>query len=578
MLDMASSALSRMIWEQRYRYGDERDLEATWARVARAVAAREERDPDGWRRRFFDLLASMRFLPGGRILAGAGTDRRVTLFNCFVMGPIDDSMQGICRALAEGSLTMQQGGGVGYDFSTLRPRGARARASGHVASGPVSFMRVWDSMCATLQTTSERRGAMMATLRCDHPDIQEFIDAKRGSAASLSCFNLSVQVTDAFIEAVRADAELPLRFGAQVTRHVSARALWQRLLEAATEVGEPGILFIDQVNRANNLWYRERISGTNPCGEIPLPAYGACNLGSLNLPLFVRRAFSPEAAFDLGALAETAALAVRFLDDVIDVSAFPLPAQAEEARATRRLGLGVTGLADALVMLGKRYDSDAGRALAADVARTLAHAAYGGSIALAKERGPFPALRMADHLRGEYIRALPEGLRRDLGEIGVRNSHLIAFAPAGTISLLAGNVSSGVEPAFRATYRRRVRRAGGSAIELDVVDYAVARWRERAGSDGSLPPAFVDTRAIAPQAHVEMQVALQPFVDGAISKTVNLPAGCSVEEVRHLVDRACAGGLKGLTVFPAGSPIGEILIADGPAAQGGCDAPACAAL
>ena len=574
---MNLSAVPRMVWEQRYRYDNENDIEATWTRVARAVARVEPREADSWRQRFFDLLVSMRFLPGGRILAGAGTDRRVTLFNCFVMGPIEDSMQGICRALAEGSLTMQQGGGIGYDFSTLRPRGAPARASGQVASGPVSFMRVWDSMCATLQATSERRGAMMATLRCDHPDIEEFIDAKRTTAA-LSCFNLSVQVTDAFFQAVRADAELPLTFGAEIVRRVSARTLWHRLLEAATEVGEPGILFVDHVNRTNNLRYRERISATNPCGEIPLPPYGACNLGSLNLPLFVRRPFSPDATFDFDALAEATSLAVRFLDDVIDVSAFPLPAQAEEARATRRLGLGVTGLADALVMLGQRYDSDAGRAVAAELARTLAHAAYRASIALSKERGPFPALHIADHLRGEYIRSLPQDIRRSLGENGIRNSHLIAFAPAGTISLLADNVSSGVEPVFRATYRRRVRRAGKAAVEVNLVDYAVARWRDSPGHHDGFPPAFTDTRAIAPSAHVEMQVALQPFVDGAISKTVNLPARCSVEEVRHLVDRAYAGGLKGLTVFPANSPIGAILIADGTEAPGGCDAPACAAL
>jgi ribonucleoside-diphosphate reductase alpha chain len=567
-----------MIWEQRYRYANETDIEATWARVARAVAAAEPRDVDTWRRRFFDVLASMTFLPGGRILAGAGTDRRVTLFNCFVMGPIEDSMDGICRALAEGAITMQQGGGVGYDFSTLRPRGARARSSGQTASGPVSFMRVWDSMCATLQTTSERRGAMMATLRCDHPDVEEFIEAKRGSAGALSCFNLSVQVTDAFVQAVRAGTDLTLTFGSQAVRCVPARALWRRLLEAAAEVGEPGVLFIDHVNRANNLWYRERITATNPCGEIPLPAYGACNLGSLNLPLFVRRAFTPEAAFDFGALAETASVAVRFLDDVIDVTGFPLPAQAKEARATRRLGLGVTGLADALVMLGRRYDSVEARTLAAEIARTLAHAAYRASIALAKERGTFPALRIADHIEGEYLRGLPDDIRRALRECGVRNSHLVAFAPAGTISLLADNVSSGVEPVFRANYRRRVRKAAGASTEVDVVDYAVAHWREVSRSAGSLPPAFVDASAMSAEAHIDMQAALQPYVDGAISKTINLPAGTSADDLRHLVERAYVAGLKGLTVFPAHSPIGEILIADGPAPRGACDAPRCAAL
>jgi ribonucleoside-diphosphate reductase alpha chain len=577
---MQLTPIQRMIWERRYRAAGESHIDETWARVAGAVARAETSDGETWRRRFFELLASMRFLPGGRILAGAGTSRRVTLFNCFVMGPIDDSMEGICRALEEGALTMQQGGGVGYDFSALRPRGSRAHASGQVASGPVSFMRVWDAMCSTLQTTSERRGAMMATLRCDHPDIEEFIDAKRkahAGAGSLSTFNLSVLVTDAFVEAARAEAELPLRFGAEVVRGVSARALWRHMLQAAADVGEPGLLFIDRVNQTNNLWYRERISATNPCGEVPLPSYGACNLGSLNLPLFVRGAFQPDASLDHGALAEAAALAVRFLDDVIDVSEFPLPAQAREARETRRLGLGITGLADTLVLLGLRYDSPEARRVAADVARTLTHAAYRASVALAAERGPFPALRLDDHLCGPLVSALPGDILLAMRGHGVRNSHLVAVAPAGTISLLAGNVSSGIEPIFRASYRRRVRGVGDERIEVELVDHAVALWRQRATAADSLPPAFVDARSVAPEAHVEMQAALQPFVDAAISKTVNLAPGSSVAEVELLAERAYARGLKGLTVFPAGSPIGEVLLADAGANEG-CDAPTCAAL
>jgi len=574
---MTLSSLQRMIWQRRYRDRGESSIEDTWARVARAVAAAEPRDADAWRSRFLELLASTAFLPGGRILAGAGTGRRVTLCNCFVMGPIEDSMQGICRALAEGAVTMQQGGGVGYDFSPLRPRGATAHTSGQIASGPVSFMRVWDALCATLQTTSERRGAMMATLRCDHPDIESFIDAKR-SPGSLSCFNLSVLVSDAFLQAVRGGADLPLTFAGEVVRRVPARDLWRRLLEAATQIGEPGILFVDRVNRSNNLWYRERITATNPCGEVPLPPYGACNLGSLNLPLFVRGAFSTGASFDGAALAEAAGLAVRFLDDVIDVSGFPLEAQAREARATRRIGLGITGLADALTMLGLRYDSADARGIAADIARTLAHACYRTSIALSQERGPFPALRLDDHLAGPFVSALPADIRAAMRANGVRNSHLLAFAPAGTISLLADNVSSGIEPAFRAFYRRRFRRADGAGVELDLVDYAVARWRGQIPGAESLPPAFVDARGVPPEAHVQMQAALQPYVDGAISKTVNLPFGCSVEEVERLVSVADASELKGITVFPATSPIGEVLIADGPDGTTHCDAPTCKVL
>jgi ribonucleoside-diphosphate reductase alpha chain len=387
-----------------------------------------------------------------------------------------------------------------------------------------------------------------------------------------------VLVTDAFVEAARAGGELPLTFGGEVVRRVPARDLLRHILEAATDVGEPGIIFVDRVNRQNNLWYRERLTATNPCGEVPLPAYGACNLGSLNLPLFVRGAYSPAPSFDFDGLADAAALAVRFLDDVIDVSGFPLRAQADEARATRRLGLGLTGLADALVMMGLRYDSADARGLAAHVARALAHAAYGASIRLARERGVFPALRLDDYLAGAHVRSLPEPLQRGIRDAGLRNSHLLAIAPAGTISLLADNVSSGIEPVFRATYRRRVRRAEGAALEIDVADAAVARWRALArGAPEGLPPAFVDARGVAPEAHVDMQAAVQRHVDAAVSKTVNLPFGCSVDDVERLVARAYDAGVKGVTVFPPTSPIGEVLIADGPGARA-CDAPTCAAL
>jgi ribonucleoside-diphosphate reductase alpha chain len=588
--------ISQRIWELRYRQeGSDATPDDTFRRVARAVAQAES-DPD-WAGRFEALLLGHRFLPGGRILAGAGTSRRVTLFNCFVMGVVEDSMEGIFSALQEGAITMQQGGGVGTDFSTLRPRGARARATGQVATGPVSFMRVWDTMCATLQNTSERRGAMMATLRCDHPDIEEYIDAKRGGGA-LASFNLSVQVSDEFMAAVAADRDFALVFPAdglddgeksapvemrswtgstapvacRVWRRVRARELWQRIVRAAYESGEPGVVFVDRVNQWNNLWYRERITATNPCGELPLPPYGACNLGSLVLPGFVREPFTPRAAFDFDALAASAALAVRFLDDVIDVSHFPLPEQAAEARATRRLGLGVTGLADALLMLGKSYDSGDARQAAAAIMRTLAHAAYRASIDLARERGPFPALDTDRFLLSPFVAALPEHLQLLIRSDGIRNGHLLAVAPAGTISLLAGNVSSGIEPIFRPRYQRLVQRLDGPPETLELTDYAVALWESLAGFDAGPPAALVDASTMTPEAHLAMQAALQPYVDAAISKTVNLPAGYTFEGVLALFERAHAAGLKGLTVFPANSPMGRVLVADSGAA---CDGIAC---
>jgi ribonucleoside-diphosphate reductase alpha chain len=608
----AQLAIARHVWETRYRLTDgaTRDdrLEDTYARVARAIAAAEPRDADSWSERFREILTAGKFLPGGRILAGAGSGRRVTLFNCFVLGAIRDSLDGIFASLHEAAVTMQEGGGVGHDFSTLRPRGVRARATGGVASGPVSFMGLWDRMCETLETANNRRGAMMATLRCDHPDIEGFIDAKRAGGA-LSNFNLSVQITDALLAAVREDGQHALVFPisglgddpahaglpittrpwpghegqvpCRVLRTMPARQLWQKLVAGGATSGEPGFLFVDRINRDNNLAYRERITATNPCGEEPLPPYGACNLGSINLAAFVRAPFSPQASLDLADLGTTAALAVRFLDDVVDVSRFPLPAQAEMARQTRRVGLGITGLADALVMLGVHYASPQARELAARWAAVVAHTAYGTSAALAAEKGPCPAFDRDRYLAAPFVSALPAEIREAIARHGIRNSHLTAIAPAGSISLLAGNVSSGIEPIFRARYRRALRIPGGTEGErqtFEVVDHAVALWEaqagRRAGGSGSpLPPAFVDAESTPPEAHLDMQIALQRFVDSAISKTIQLPRGYDAEAVSGLAFRAYDGGLKGFTVFPSSSPIGAILMAE---PSESCDAPACA--
>lgn len=422
MLTPGSENLSSFIWRTRYRdptaMPPESTIADTWARVARSVAA-VERDPPHWQERFRRLLEDFHFLPGGRILAGAGVARQVTLANCFVMGLIDDSITGIFEALKEGALTMQQGGGVGYDFSTLRPRGGRARTTGMVASGPVSFMHVWDAMCATILSTGARRGAMMATLRCDHPDIEEFIAAKQYPGA-LSRFNLSVLVTDAFMKAVDQDALWPLVFPStaaeptaglegsgvaervgrswsgsakpvvcEVRKVIRARDLWKSLCASAEESADPGVLFIDRINAEDNLAYAEHLSATNPCAEEPLPPYGACNLGSLNLPTFVCDPFTPGARLDHDALRDAAGVAVRFLDNVIEISRFPLFRQRVEALDTRRIGLGFTGLADALAMLGLRYDSQPTRNFAAAIMRTVRDAAYAMSVELARERGPF---------------------------------------------------------------------------------------------------------------------------------------------------------------------------------------------
>jgi ribonucleoside-diphosphate reductase alpha chain len=567
--------ISRHVWETKYRYANremrERTIADTRRRIARALAAIELRDARVWEDRFFDILQDFQFLPGGRIQAGAGTGHTITLFNCFVMGTIDDSVPGIFRALQESAITMQQGGGIGIDFSPLRPRGTRTKGAGNIASGPLSFMQIWDAMCGTILSTGARRGAMMATLRCDHPDIEEFIIAKQ-QPGQLRRFNLSVLVTDAFITAVRSDAEWPLVFPAaafeesdetislewsgakeavpcRVMRRVSARQLWDMILRATYDYAEPGVLFIDRINQRNNLRYRERISATNPCGEIPLPPYGACDLGSLNLARFVGSPFTRDARIDVERLAETTHVAVRFLDDVIDASRFPLPQQADNARGSRRIGLGITGLADALVMLGLRYGSDRSLAVASDVLRLICHTAYRASIDLAKEKGSFPYFDRDKYLQGVFIRSLPDDIQEEIAMHGMRNSHLIAIAPTGTISLLAGNVSSGLEPIFAASYARKVLGADGMPAQFVLTDYALNLWREMAGAASGTPDGFITATDLPVRAHLDMQAALQPFVDNSISKTINVPENCPFSEFRQIYDLAYDLQLKGCTTF-----------------------------
>ncbi len=588
--DLFETGISREIWDSRYRYrlkGAERDhdLSDSWDRVATALAEAEPGDRLKWQQNFFRILQGFRFLPGGRILAGAGTEYDITLFNCFVMGQLTDSMEGIFSGLKEGALTMQQGGGVGYDFSPLRPAGSVAWRTGGVASGPVSFMRIWDCTCDTLLSTATRRGAMMATLRCDHPDIEAFVDAKR-KPGELRNFNLSVLVSDAFMQAVKENAAWPLVFPAtamgddedhdgrkivyrnwpgqtgsvacQVIRELPARDLLQRIVRASYDCAEPGVLFIDRINHENNLGYREVLGATNPCGEVPLPPYGACNLGSLNLTSFVLQPFSDEARFDLEALAAATKTAVRLLDNVIDVSRFPLPQQKEQAQGSRRIGLGMTGLADALIMLGLHYGSEAGRQQAARAMQTICHSAYRASVNLASEKGSFPWLDREACLQRPFIRRLPVDIQRGIAEHGLRNSHLTAIAPTGTISLLANNISSGIEPVFDFEYRRRLRNREGEYVWHDLQDFALRRWRCEFGQR-SLPDYFVNAHSLPPRDHLAMQAVLQPLVDGAISKTINVPRDCDFESFRSLYDEAFRLGLKGCTTFRPNSLLEAVL-------------------
>lgn len=588
-----SAAISRLIWDSKYRYRDGEQVrdqtpDDTWRRVARAAAAVESTSGADWEQRFFGILQAGRFLPGGRILAGAGTQRQVTLFNCFAMGLIEDSLEGILDALKEGALTMQEGGGIGYDFSTLRPAGSPAQRVGGIASGPVSFMELWDSLCATLLSTGSRRGAMMACLRVDHPDIEAFIDAKR-QAGKLRNFNLSVLVSDAFMAAVEQGGDWPLLFPARpgqsgemlerdwpgqarplacrVQRRLPARALWQRLMQAGYDSAEPGVLFIDRINRDNNLWYRERIHTTNPCGEIPLPPYGACNLGSINLAAFVLDAFTPQARWDLPGIAATAAVAVRLLDNVVDISHYPLAAQRRLALETRRLGLGLTGLADALVMLGLPYGEAAAQQAAAQAMATVKLAAYGASVDLAQEKGPFPTLERAPYLAAPFIRALPDSLRDRIAEHGIRNSHLLAIAPTGSISLLANGVSNGLEPIFARRYRRRILSQGGCREYL-LEPYCLRLWRQLGKT--AEPPALTTAESVAPPAQLAMQAALQQHVDNAIAKTIQVPADYPYADFQSLYQQAYRLGLKGCTSYRPNPLRGAVLSNDSEPEAGCC--------
>jgi ribonucleoside-diphosphate reductase alpha chain len=457
-------------------------------------------------------------------------------------------------------------------------------------------MHIWDAMCGTILSTGARRGAMMATLRCDHPDIEEFVTAKQ-RPGQLRRFNLSVLVTDAFMAAVRGDAEWPLVFPAaafegngetisrewsgtkvpvpcRVIRRIPARQLWERILRATYDYAEPGVLFIDRINQLNNLWYRERISATNPCGEIPLPPYGACDLGSLNLTRFVLSPFTPEARIEVEGLTETTHVAVRLLDNVIDASRFPLPQQAENAHGSRRIGLGITGLADALVMLGLQYGSDRSLATARDFMRLICHTAYRASIAFAREKTSFPYFERDKYREGAFIRNLPDDIQDGIANHGIRNSHLIAIAPTGTISLLAGNVSSGLEPVFAASYARKVLGADGTPTEFLLTNYALNLWRTTTGATGGIPPSFITANELPVRAHLDMQAALQPFVDNSISKTINVPENCPFSEFEQIYDLAYDLQLKGCTTFRSNPVTGTVLSEE----AAGVDAPHCCVL
>jgi ribonucleoside-diphosphate reductase alpha chain len=562
------ATISQQIWDMKYRLKApandagarepiDKTIEDTWRRVANSLAG-AEKDPAHWAERFYGAIDDFKFLPAGRVIAGAGSAREVTLFNCFVMGAVPDDMGGIFAHLREAALTMQQGGGIGYDFSTLRPRGAEVKGVGADASGPLSFMDVWDAMCRTIMSAGYRRGAMMAVLRCDHPDIEAFIEAK-SEPGRLRMFNLSVLVTDAFMRAVEENAPWQLTFNGSVHHSLPARELWDKIMRATYAYAEPGVIFIDRINRRNPLYYCEEIRATNPCGEQPLPPYGACLLGSLNLARFVEEPFTPQARLDTTKLAAIIPDAVRMMDNIVDISRFPLEQQRQEAQQKRRIGLGVTGLADALIMCGLRYGSrEAVNATEAWVG-LIEREAYLASTALAAEKGSFPLFDKEKYLAGETVAALDEDVRAAIAQHGIRNALLTSVAPTGTISLFADNVSSGIEPVFSYRYTRSVLMPDGTRREEEVSDYAYRLFRRLKGETAPLPDYFVDAQGLAPEDHLVMQAAVQRHIDSSISKTINLSADIPFDNFKDIYARAYAMGCKGCTTYRPNEVTGSVL-------------------
>ena len=581
---LSPQPISIDVLAEKYLADGESTIEDLYRRVARALAAVEKpEDRLHWEDVFYrNMLAGG--IGAGRIMAAAGLDTKATLINCFVQfvadatnGFDEQGRPGIYTALAQAAETMRRGGGVGYDFSELRPRGSKVKGTNSLASGPCSFIDVFDASCTTVESAGARRGAQMGVMRIDHPDVLDFITAKR-QKGRWNNFNVSVGVMDAFMRAVENDGPWALTHkatpseaqitagafqrddGVWVYRTVQARELWGSIMKSTYDFAEPGILFLDNINNDNNLQYCESISATNPCGEQPLPPYGCCDLGPVILTKFVRDPFTADAFFDAESFRDCVAVQVRMLDNVLDATVWPLPEQQREAQAKRRIGVGFTGLGDALIMLGLKYNSEDGRAMAQFIASNMRQAAYQASVDLAKERGAFPLFDADAYLASGFASRLPSWLQDDIRAHGIRNSHLLSIAPTGTVSLaFADNASNGIEPPFSWTYDRKKRTAGGGSAHYAVEDHAYRLYRAMFGADAALPDTFVSALEMSAEDHIAMMETVQPFIDTAISKTVNVPADYPFEDFQKLYMQSWRAGLKGCATYRPNDTLGAVL-------------------
>lgn len=579
-----SSQLCKDVWRDKYQYGTE-SFSGMCLRVAHAVMAE---DGAHWIARTADAMHAGVWMPAGRILAGAGTPKRVTLLNCFVNSVIEDDMESITHGLSNIMLTMQQGGGIGTDFSLLRPPGAILRRTGSTASGPGPFIDTWDSACTTIRSSGDRRGAMMGTLHCSHPYLPEFIKAKHEKGRWTN-FNVSVLVSDAFMACVEDDEDWYLHHacppGFERPRNLEdldfedddgktqyvysvhkARDLWDAIIRSTYDYAEPGVIFIDRVNAGNPLHYAESISCTNPCGEQPLPPHGCCDLGAVVVSRCVQRPFDSTASMNWEMLDAAVELGVRFLDNVINVTNYPLPQQKEEEFAKRRIGIGISGLADCMHMLGIRYGSPASCSLAEDIMRRVANVAYRTSAMLAAEKGVFPLYSDTDHYNGEFFKRLDPEVQALVESHGLRNGVLLTIAPTGTTSIAYGNVSSGLEPVFAHSMRRKVRQGDNTFKEYDEIAYGARLWLKRNGYDDSdasnliyLPKHMNVCADVRIHEHVRIQEVCQKWVDASISKTINVPEDIDYEDFKDVYRLAFDSGLKGCTTYRPSEVRGSIL-------------------